>query len=173
MSNTNIFATSYFSLNKGVASAKNKTVIYGGSGRREPITPRAGATANFPPPLKAWLRTWRMKISYGDVLYIARCWEIMGRHPYYPFYNDIKFLSLFSKMQFIQACENYAYDILHFYSYYAFSSFKCYLCDASFDSRFECLNHKEQVHPSDWHTLKDKNKVKFLGRIFALFVGPR
>ena len=37
--------------------------------------------------------------------------------------------------------------------------FKCYLCDASYDSRVECLNHQAVMHKSDWSILKDKNKV--------------
>lgn len=37
--------------------------------------------------------------------------------------------------------------------------FKCYLCDASFDVRVECLFHQEKFHYSDWTILKDKNKV--------------
>ncbi|KAL8613847.1 hypothetical protein ACOMHN_032837 [Nucella lapillus] len=37
--------------------------------------------------------------------------------------------------------------------------FKCYLCDASYDTRFECLTHQEKSHPSDWAVLKDKNGV--------------
>lgn len=37
--------------------------------------------------------------------------------------------------------------------------FKCYLCDASFDIRLECLLHQEKFHISDWLILQDKNKV--------------
>lgn len=37
--------------------------------------------------------------------------------------------------------------------------YKCYLCDASYDSRVECLNHQADSHKSDWSILKEKNKV--------------
>lgn len=37
--------------------------------------------------------------------------------------------------------------------------FKCYLCDASYDARVDCLNHQAEAHDSDWKILKDKNKV--------------
>ncbi|XP_033755463.1 ras-responsive element-binding protein 1-like isoform X2 [Pecten maximus] len=37
--------------------------------------------------------------------------------------------------------------------------FKCYLCDASYDVRLDCLIHQEKFHSSDWVILKDKNKV--------------
>lgn len=37
--------------------------------------------------------------------------------------------------------------------------FKCYLCDASYDVRLDCLVHQEKFHASDWTILKDKNKV--------------
>ncbi|XP_021349975.1 ras-responsive element-binding protein 1-like isoform X2 [Mizuhopecten yessoensis] len=37
--------------------------------------------------------------------------------------------------------------------------FKCYLCDASYDVRLDCLLHQEKFHASDWVILKDKNKV--------------
>jgi len=37
--------------------------------------------------------------------------------------------------------------------------FKCYLCDASFESRAYCLLHQSDAHESDWNILKDKNKV--------------
>lgn len=37
--------------------------------------------------------------------------------------------------------------------------FKCYLCDASYCSRYECLLHQEKNHASDWTILKDKNGV--------------
>lgn len=37
--------------------------------------------------------------------------------------------------------------------------FKCYLCDASYDARVDCLNHQADAHDSDWKILKDKNKV--------------
>lgn len=32
--------------------------------------------------------------------------------------------------------------------------FKCYLCDASYDIRLECLSHQEKQHSSDWTILK-------------------
>ncbi|XP_050396032.1 ras-responsive element-binding protein 1 isoform X2 [Patella vulgata] len=38
--------------------------------------------------------------------------------------------------------------------------YKCYLCDASFDVRIECLKHKEKNHASDWSILHEKNGVK-------------
>ncbi|XP_060565403.1 ras-responsive element-binding protein 1-like isoform X4 [Ruditapes philippinarum] len=37
--------------------------------------------------------------------------------------------------------------------------FKCYLCDASYESRVDCLNHQANAHDSDWKILKEKNKV--------------
>ena len=37
--------------------------------------------------------------------------------------------------------------------------YKCYLCDASYDLRVECLNHQAHMHKSDWSILKEKNKV--------------
>lgn len=37
--------------------------------------------------------------------------------------------------------------------------FKCYLCDASYESRLDCLNHQADGHDSDWKILKEKNKV--------------
>ncbi|XP_060065656.1 ras-responsive element-binding protein 1-like [Ylistrum balloti] len=37
--------------------------------------------------------------------------------------------------------------------------FKCYLCDASYDVRLDCLVHQEKFHATDWVILKDKNKV--------------
>lgn len=37
--------------------------------------------------------------------------------------------------------------------------FKCYLCDASYDARVDCLNHQTDAHDSDWKILKEKNKV--------------
>lgn len=37
--------------------------------------------------------------------------------------------------------------------------FKCYLCDASYDARVDCLNHQADAHDSDWKILKEKNKV--------------
>ena len=37
--------------------------------------------------------------------------------------------------------------------------YKCYLCDASYDSRSECLIHQADSHRSDWSILKEKNKV--------------
>ncbi|KAL3860507.1 hypothetical protein ACJMK2_010627 [Sinanodonta woodiana] len=37
--------------------------------------------------------------------------------------------------------------------------FKCYLCDASFDTRFDCLDHQDKSHASDWSILREKNKV--------------
>ncbi|WAR11655.1 RREB1-like protein [Mya arenaria] len=37
--------------------------------------------------------------------------------------------------------------------------YKCYLCDASFEYRADCLNHQALAHDSDWNILKDKNKV--------------
>lgn len=37
--------------------------------------------------------------------------------------------------------------------------FKCYLCDASYDVRLDCLIHQEKFHATDWVILKDKNKV--------------
>ncbi|XP_076470760.1 ras-responsive element-binding protein 1-like isoform X2 [Babylonia areolata] len=42
--------------------------------------------------------------------------------------------------------------------------FKCYLCDASFDRRCECLTHQEKSHPSDWAILKEKNGVGCLDK---------
>ena len=37
--------------------------------------------------------------------------------------------------------------------------YKCYLCDASYDSRIECLDHMVNKHPADWTMLRDKNQV--------------
>lgn len=37
--------------------------------------------------------------------------------------------------------------------------YKCYLCDASFELRLESLQHKAQMHSSDWGTLREKNKI--------------
>ncbi|XP_052250285.1 ras-responsive element-binding protein 1-like isoform X4 [Dreissena polymorpha] len=37
--------------------------------------------------------------------------------------------------------------------------YKCYLCDASYESRVDCLIHQADAHDSDWKILKDKNKV--------------
>ncbi|XP_053402156.1 ras-responsive element-binding protein 1-like isoform X3 [Mercenaria mercenaria] len=37
--------------------------------------------------------------------------------------------------------------------------FKCYLCDASYELRVDCLNHQADAHDSDWKILKEKNKV--------------
>lgn len=37
--------------------------------------------------------------------------------------------------------------------------FKCYLCDASFETRLASLEHKEREHLSDWTMLRDKNRV--------------
>lgn len=37
--------------------------------------------------------------------------------------------------------------------------FKCYLCDASYELRVDCLNHQADAHDSDWKILKDKNRV--------------
>ena len=37
-------------------------------------------------------------------------------------------------------------------------SYKCYLCDASFESRSVCLRHTQDVHRHDWALLRDKNK---------------
>ena len=37
--------------------------------------------------------------------------------------------------------------------------YKCYLCDASYEKRKDCLNHQERKHSSDWKILKEKNKV--------------
>lgn len=38
------------------------------------------------------------------------------------------------------------------------NAFKCYLCDASYDSRAECLDHIMHFHPHDWALLREKNK---------------
>ncbi|KAL4235420.1 Ras responsive element binding protein [Mactra antiquata] len=37
--------------------------------------------------------------------------------------------------------------------------FKCYLCDASYETRVDCLHHQADAHDSDWNILKEKNKV--------------
>jgi len=37
--------------------------------------------------------------------------------------------------------------------------FKCYLCDASYDSRLLSLQHKSSAHASDWAQLRDKNRI--------------
>lgn len=37
--------------------------------------------------------------------------------------------------------------------------FKCYLCDASYEWRIDCLSHQADTHDSDWNILKEKNKV--------------
>ena len=42
--------------------------------------------------------------------------------------------------------------------------FKCYLCDASYDKRQDCLQHQERFHPQDWGVLKDKNGVDSVDR---------
>ncbi|XP_041375775.1 zinc finger protein 775-like [Gigantopelta aegis] len=42
--------------------------------------------------------------------------------------------------------------------------FKCYLCDASFEKRQDCLQHQERFHPQDWMVLKEKNGVDSLDR---------
>ncbi|KAK3600951.1 hypothetical protein CHS0354_004159 [Potamilus streckersoni] len=44
--------------------------------------------------------------------------------------------------------------------------FKCYLCDASFDTRLDCLDHQEKSHASDWSILREKNKVDII-EVFA------
>ena len=37
--------------------------------------------------------------------------------------------------------------------------FKCYLCESSFSSRVECLQHQSSNHASDWTVLKEKNEI--------------
>ncbi|KAK3086506.1 hypothetical protein FSP39_019337 [Pinctada imbricata] len=37
--------------------------------------------------------------------------------------------------------------------------YKCYLCDASYELRKDCLLHQEKSHSSDWKILREKNKV--------------
>ncbi|XP_005101567.2 uncharacterized protein LOC101861292 [Aplysia californica] len=44
--------------------------------------------------------------------------------------------------------------------------FKCYLCEASYTSRVECLQHQSQSHSAEWDILKDKNDVGSI-QVFA------
>ncbi|CAL1532376.1 unnamed protein product [Lymnaea stagnalis] len=37
--------------------------------------------------------------------------------------------------------------------------FKCYLCEASFSRRVECLQHQVLAHQAEWNVLKEKNDV--------------
>ncbi|KAK6983425.1 Ras-responsive element-binding protein 1, partial [Biomphalaria glabrata] len=37
--------------------------------------------------------------------------------------------------------------------------FKCHICENSFSSRVECLQHQAQSHQTEWNTLKDKNEI--------------
>ncbi len=37
--------------------------------------------------------------------------------------------------------------------------FKCFLCDASFEDRAECLVHIATRHRGEWDTLRDKNRI--------------
>ena len=48
--------------------------------------------------------------------------------------------------------------------------FKCYLCDASFDTRLGSLHHKTTAHAADWALLRDKNRVGTDLEDFANFV---
>ncbi|GAB1608537.1 ras-responsive element-binding protein 1 isoform X5 [Argonauta hians] len=47
----------------------------------------------------------------------------------------------------------------HLKEHEVYSPFKCYLCNASFDERAECLAHKEQHHNSQWQVLATKNNI--------------
>ncbi|KAH9491643.1 hypothetical protein Btru_031106 [Bulinus truncatus] len=37
--------------------------------------------------------------------------------------------------------------------------YKCHICESSFSSRVDCLQHQAQMHQSEWNTLKDKNDI--------------
>lgn len=37
--------------------------------------------------------------------------------------------------------------------------FPCYLCEMSFATRIECLQHQAQAHAADWQALQEKNAI--------------